>query len=488
MKKHTFLLLFCFTTASIFAQNWQTVVSNRSAFFYGPCSSSVRALLIDSTSYSGTDSILYSYRGMSDVCYYYPGCFHSNDTLWPGIKILISQNGDNIFFNNANDSIIIKTAASLNDTWRLFEMGNGDYISGAIDSIKFVPVLGIMDSVKNIKLTARNSSGTTIAHNINGHYIKISKDHGLVTSVHLFSFPNEQYEYSIIGLSNPALGLQNLTAREIFNLDTGDIFQYSDFEDHGLPNYSQDYKELKVLNKSISANLDTFNYTFDRQYYHYYKYFNWDTSYFVHDTEMAVIAISTYGTLNEFPNQVHQVNAWPNYGFTETIVDSTLYNLRRIKKLSDFFELNLNDSCYTYPVGHCIFPVDGYAEGLGHVSKLDWDGGLWPCHDYHLVYFQKGAETWGTPLDWPTILKIENNDLQNATIYPNPFTNTIEIRNLPSLKTVITISDETGRTILNQTGFPDGVLTIPANSLSNGIYFLNVQNDRGSLHSKLIKQ
>ncbi|MEO8087837.1 MAG: hypothetical protein ABI763_13520, partial [Bacteroidota bacterium] len=308
MKKYPLLLLFCLLTATIFAQNWQTVLSNRNAFFYGDCSSSIRALFVDSTSFSGTDSVLYNYRGIPDGCYYYPGCFHINDTLWPGVKILISQNGDNLFLNYANDSIIIKTRAYLNDTWRLFEMDNGDYISGEIDSINFVPVLGMMDSVKNIKLTARNSSGNTIAHTINGHYIKISKNHGLVTSVSLFNFPSEEYEYSIIGLSNPVLGLQNLTAAEIFNLDVGDIFQYSNHEDYGLPNHCQDYKELRILAKSVSANMDTLSYTFDSLFYHYYNLGNWDTSYFVHDTETVSIIISECFTLNEFPHQVHLVD------------------------------------------------------------------------------------------------------------------------------------------------------------------------------------
>jgi hypothetical protein len=86
---------------------------------------------------------------------------------------------------------------------------------------------------------------------------------------------------------------------------------------------------------------------------------------------------------------------------------------------------------------------------------------------------------------------IENveNDLK-ATIYPNPFDESINIsfESLIKNEVVIHIFDMTGREIVSKKYAPNQILTIPLNYISSGIYRLLVITDNLRFVASILKK
>ena len=83
------------------------------------------------------------------------------------------------------------------------------------------------------------------------------------------------------------------------------------------------------------------------------------------------------------------------------------------------------------------------------------------------------------------------DDMIDASIWPNPFTNTINIAlNEPLLGggLDITVYDLTGRLVYNRSFSPNPDYTISLNSLSNGIYLLKLETQARSFTTKVIKR
>ena len=79
------------------------------------------------------------------------------------------------------------------------------------------------DSVKYISLQLTDSLNNNLSSNINLFQIQIAKQIGLI------KFPTFEILFggggnieALIGCSNPAIGLQNLTAYNVFNMEVGD--------------------------------------------------------------------------------------------------------------------------------------------------------------------------------------------------------------------------------------------------------------------------
>lgn len=114
MKKNLILVFSIFTISNANSQNWQTVMSNRTALFN--LSSNILGIRIDSVSLSGTDSVFINFRSIDDDYLsqipLYPSSICEMDTSWIGAGIIIQSNGDNIFLTESMDSVTIRTKAN----------------------------------------------------------------------------------------------------------------------------------------------------------------------------------------------------------------------------------------------------------------------------------------------------------------------------------------------------------------------------------------
>ncbi|MCX6290647.1 MAG: T9SS type A sorting domain-containing protein [Bacteroidetes bacterium] len=495
MRRFTFFLISLFISTTAIAQDWQTVLSNRSACFefsnyqdiYN--AKELRVIKVDSIAMYGGDSMFFNYQTIRDM--YVGGssfaCYQLNDTGWIGSSILIKNNGDNVFFNEQNDSIIIKTLAGVGIAWRLFELGSGNYLEAEITSSQVETILGVNDSVKTILLNAKNNLGQPVIHAMNNKVIKISKQHGILTPYRFFYFPGDTTQFIVSGITNPDYGRQLLTKHDIYNFNVGDLFQWEGQQRlGGLQNWIHKYDETRVLSKVNSIGGDTTTYIFDNIHYNITQIYPNITYSYSHDSDTIAIQFNQWSSLDFLPNQLYSFSG--TFGIAEQFSDSSHYHDRSIRGQSDYLAYDSFYDCYSYPIGSCIFWNYYYADGLGNVAI--YDGTSFPaCIDYHMVYYDKGSETWGIPLNWPVILAVNKEIQPDLKIFPNPFDHVLNIdcSQLKMQVLKIKISDATGKVIKSLITHGQNQLRISTDDLSSGFYLLKLESERNTLHYKLVK-
>ena len=226
MKKIIFF--FILTLPGIFplvAQDYQTIRSDRIAYFFNQVGY-VSCIRIDSVTIQ-TDSVFYPFSNIRELD---DGCYTPFGSSWIGEKIIIKENGLNIFFNKDHDSIQLKTNALLNDSWTLFNLPDSIKIIATIIKQDTMSFMGLLDSVKSIGFQVYDKNMNLLDYVLNNMELKISKNYGFVSTFNFYFFPDfqisypfEQFEeYDLIGLSNPKIGVQNLTWFEVNDFQPGD--------------------------------------------------------------------------------------------------------------------------------------------------------------------------------------------------------------------------------------------------------------------------
>lgn len=482
------------------AQNYQAVNSEREYFYeyYIPLSSTLtRDIRIDSVATSAADSLFYNYNVIDNDPDLAWGCRTLNDTNWLGPLIVITSLGENIFFNRSLDSIIIKTRANIGDTWRFVKLPGGSYLEATLSNIVAESIFSVPDSVKYITLQAKNSANQNISSAFNGINLKLSKNFGLTSTLNFFKLPTDTTVYNLVGITNPDFGIMNLTANEIFDHNIGDIFQYITSWNN-ISSWFRAYEEFKVLSKNYSSALDSVTYGFDHTYYSITHTSPWDsTTWFYHDTSYSAYNISSSNYFNFLQGELFLydttfvIPAPGGYWEQNNNTASSYLNNRRIKITDAFYHISLSSNCLDADVGECIFPENSYAEGLGLVSSIDNSGGFTAqCHDFHLVYFQKASETWGTPLNWSAILSTGAElNAESIKIYPNPFADyiTIDFPNSSAKNLNVCLRNQLGENVLSETFLNQNHMEFSTDHISQGIYVLSVNTGRNIYYYKLVK-
>lgn len=220
LKKITFLSFILLSVVTS-AQNWQTVRLGENKFFEKN-GYPTQATRIDSVSLSGSDSIFYNFftHDNNGVCI---------DTLapsWIGRKILVENSGRNVFFNYFNDSVVIKTNAPLGSSWHLYDFASGDYFQATVTYSGLQLIGAASDSIKEISIVRKNSSGVIVSNVFNGKKITISQNNGIIGLFNMkyfpqvFLLPADTLNY----IYNPNLHL--LTRGEVYNYTIGDEIAY----------------------------------------------------------------------------------------------------------------------------------------------------------------------------------------------------------------------------------------------------------------------
>jgi len=490
-------LILLLSSANCFSQDWQTVTTNRVASFeftgdtyYSYQSKKIRIIKVDSIAVAGNDSLFFNYKSKRDEPNYY--CYQLDDTGWIGTSVLIRNNGDNIFFTQNNDSILFKTTEAVGSGWHFFKLGGGNYLLAGIVSAQIETVLGIADSVKTIMLMAKNSQGISITHPLNYRTIKLSKQHGILNPFRYFYFPNDTTHFELSGITNPASGKQLLTAREIYNFDVGDVFQWQGDSRSGNAGQQELVcDEWHVLSKNVFNGGDSVVYMIEKWHYRSFRFLSNPIAYsYTHIIDTTSFQYTTNGgSVDPWPNQWYTpVGAMGSYGLSEQFSDSAFYHNRRMREQSEYFVDNIFPGCITEMIADCLLWDYYYAEGLGNVAIEDWTQPP-NCVDYHMVYYQKGSDTWGTPANCPAILGEENIVKSPVKIFPNPFSEEINIE-VPSIKTgivTIEISDATGKIVQSVLADNATGLKISTENLSRGFYVISLRSKTINFHYRLVK-
>jgi hypothetical protein len=488
----TFLLIIGILNTS-WAQNYQLIYPTQEKHFDHLDNAlvsnlpTIESIRIDSIATSGSNTYYHNHQILSQTAYSGSCQITINDSSWIGHQVIVKPNGDYLFFNRNSDSILIKPAANLSNTWVVYTFPNNDYIEASVVSIENTTVLGTMDSLKTIVLQAKDNSNNNISHSFNNKEIRLSKNQGLVGFYNMTNFPLDTNVYNLIGASNPNMGIVNLTAAEIFDYNIGDELHIDDYYRSSFSPWEYDIIHIRriILNKVVSNNQDTLTYTVERCQN---RYINISATpmpdtIITLDTITEVIVLSQQTRLNHLSNEICS--------------DSLSYSIfsihpqlnKRTKRMNiEYYRTGVD--CWSIYVGF-FPPYHDYIEGLG--------GGYYNnpytvvgSDYYELVYYNKGGTTWGTPLNMncttnTSISKVANEE-NNISVHPNPASNytTITIQNfLPSEDWSFKLYDVTGKVLCSKKVQNNSFL-IEKNHLSSGIYFYQIDNKAKSYTGKVI--
>jgi hypothetical protein len=462
------------------AQHYQTVYSNKIAFFDNQ-SGNVKCIRIDSVRYDN-DSILFPFSNIQQIDY---DCFTPYGPSWIGEKVIMNDSM-NLFFNQKNDTIKIKINAVLNESWIAYELTDSTKIVARVINFDTLTFLGQLDSVKTIGFQVYDKTMTPLDSDLNDMTISISMNFGFIKTLNFFLFPDFEFnynsefleEYNLIGLSEPRLGIQNLTWFDVYDFQVGDevhILYESNFAMCGGDN-----GKSRTIDKYISRSdyPDSIVYEIDREQI-IQEFSPESTIEHSHHTIRTVITQNT--TFDHLPGEPI-VSEYLAHTYTMTNGDD-LY-----KTEPSVYEQiwPTQDSCWTnccYDGGYCYCH---YIKGLGG-PYCDCENNFmcFGSSTNRIVYYKKVEKTWGTPLILSDIPDI--NDYLGIEIYPNPTGEKIWIK-IPSSNLPLTFElvDLSGKTLLRRE-IKAEMTSFKLDEYLKGIYLYRIINENKIVyHGKLL--
>lgn len=485
LKQLGFLVaLFLSNLLIVCGQDWQTVRSGRIAYF-DKDQGWVKSLRIDSVKFD-KDSVLYP---MANIQQSGPNCFTPKGNSWMGKKVIIQNNGANLFFNNNNDTIRIKTRAKVGESWTLFEIKDSLKITAEVKSAEIQSVLGETDSVKTIGLKVYEKNTLVEHHYLSDKWLVISKNYGFEWTMNFNVFPEvpncSEFEilesFNLIGLTNPDRGVQNLTWLGIHDFQVDDELHVinNSWDWSVKPGYRNEINTIwKFLERKESK--DSVVYRIERKERIKKSIEKWDNiSYtYTHDTITQVFkANSLFDKLPGEPivtNYIANTNVMINEGaFIKKFLSD-----QPINKSSD-------DSCWHY----LIWDGGGqgfYFKGLGG-PYYAWNN-IISGDERALVYYKKGSTTWGTPLIITAVSDLEIED--EVKVYPNPASYFITIKNTSGRadKYMISMADLQGKEVVNKETVISADYRLDVSSLKEGVYLLKLQDGKKQVSRMIVKK
>jgi hypothetical protein len=472
MQKPLLILFLLFFSFFCRAQNWQCIKPYEKQYFIND-DHYLRGMRIDSVRVVGTDTILYPFNTpRGDYLH-----LDNKGGSWLGKKIVYKPDGTYLFDNLWNDTIIIKSQASLSDSWLMFTDTLGIYFEASVTSIDTMTVLSYLDSVKIIAITAKDSFGNIIAgHLANGKNIVLSKNNGLTQTIELYTFPyrkiNEDLSFmngnsvkagSSVSIKNFHLIKYNNPKRNtIFNYKVGDVLEY-------WSNTLQwDYNSY-VLDTIVAATIlpDGKLYSINRTLW---RIFPWTDSIVTTRYNYSLKADTNYPTIRPPENYMPEESPF-DVGMRYIINDTSFC------KQSDFYEW--------FGIGKGL-GSNGYAlkykEGIGllkyHVSNWSTGHGC----DTTLIHYYIDGKFCGD-MKFPAGIKSLRRGYE-IVIYPNPATDQLIIETGSKQPYTIFLQDMMGRTMKQQQGSGKTIMDVAG--LPAGVYSLKLCEGADCVYRKVL--
>jgi len=189
MKKLLPILVFLFAAESGYAQNWNPLDPGSRNFFvnnYGY----LKGMRIDSMIVHGSDLHYFPFRTLRSFSDGYFGVLETDTAgSWLGKVVIRKVDGMFLFPNYWDDTIKIKTLAAVGDSWLFYHDSSTIYYNAEVTGIDTMTVLGTIDSVKRILLTAYDGVNPLLSDSFNNAEIILSKNHGFFATMELYLFP-----------------------------------------------------------------------------------------------------------------------------------------------------------------------------------------------------------------------------------------------------------------------------------------------------------
>jgi hypothetical protein len=471
------------------SHEYQTVYSNRIALFENS-GKQIKALRIDSVKVD-TDSVFYPFATIQEVL---KNCFSPYKASWIGEKVVVKPDGTNLFFNRDGDTITLKTRARIKETWIAFQHADNFRVKATVQSIELVNFLGLTDSVKTITLSVIDQHENTLEHSLNSMELEISKTYGFVQTLNFYLFPDNTVRYptdrlkpyALVGLTNPKVGIQNLTWFEVNDFQPGDELHILD-ESSSWEGWNAEYG-YTITNKAKYKYLERIDYA-DSIVYLYSQKQSIETV-----TQDSYILEIFIDTLRSVVITNPSFDKLPGEPIIDDI-DMFAYNLHMSnetiltkKDPKDFERFSfINDSCLGMWAADGCLKNKTYFKGLG--------GPYYACtnccslggEERKLAYYKKGETEWGEKLVITGVSDIKTRN--ELLIFPNPADTYITISNPSNIKIKkIELFDFSGRIVQLWDANEWTGNSLNIQHISPGVYLLKTETDAWVKTEKLVVQ
>lgn len=445
---------------------------------------------IDSVVTAGSDLVYYPYHTTRGN-YLEGKVLDSTGGSWLGKRVIQQADGAFLFDNMWSDTVIIRTQAHAGDSWIFYNDTTSRYHIATVTAEDTMTVMGMLDSVKKIKLDSYTSSGPDLTDSINNFQVVFSKEHGFVTVMDLYTFPyhkpdtlfgrgvdyflDEVTGFSSMPPYNIALKntfslteLSNPTSDELYDWHPGDVFQVQNVCTDGYPCYI--YYDSIISRTAVSGGTQ-------------YGYVGWDAT-------MHIPRSGPYDWYHEYPYDTGSTSGTFFIGMGR-LVDTTLMPE---EVWQEFLQYQKEDTSvcikgwsydfYTsrvrgwgYATFHEVVPLTKhYKMDLGLISYSEGNLGTPPrLTDTGLIYYRKGTTSCGyynTSFPINNMLSVKTQERQSVTLIPNPVSNVLEITN-SSLINHVSIYNAIGQVLFEQ-NYNSEKATVDMKGFSSGIYFVRI--------------
>ena len=474
------ILVCCLTTTSLsaFSQDWQCIQPAAVSYFNGPF---LRAIRIDSIKASGNDLVYYPFRSLRisyDIPNFNPVAVDSNGGSWIGKTIRITPDGSTWFDTHWGDTVLIKTKATQGESWYFLTDPSSRHYIATVTAVDTMTVLNTPDSVKKITITTLQNGSpnpTDICHN---KTIILSKNHGLVRTFALHTFP-----YRPPGTSTFTLGADyNMEKRDviqgsvafydridftpptaalIYDFAAGDLFEYAS-EDNGSFTWTAD----TIVSRTLNGN--TLSYQINRGVRSFVPF---QTGY-AYNFSSPVLSMNgnsyPFMAPGDIPEERYNINSYSYYpdkagncGEAEFVVSNDFYLTP--------------EPCYHR---------DGFKPGYGKTYQYD-------CSDPSNAFDWEEEQIYslrnGLPCGQfePIINSISNIAFaSNLLVYPIPADDRLNMSATSPFTYQLT--DLSGRVILSGSGIAEA--TVDVSGLADGLYLIRIgsKESMGQVTRKLL--
>jgi hypothetical protein len=266
--------------------------------------------------------------------------------------------------------------------------------------------------------------------------------------------------------------------KDVFNFSIGDTFQYRlngcFFNCNGQNAYSNDY-QLIILDRFYSLSHDSLCYIISGNWLNY------------HDTIVisnldSPVLMAPYIHSFFYPRSIRGITRNAGCFERDTIYDDTTCNFRH----------------HTMAYGGCIgFGIDQRADyvdsvGVFYMQDTNGEGGYNdPSQNWklELLYYSKGSEKWGAPLDIPSFIP-EQLHKNIANIYPNPTYGELTFdMGFAQGGTILTIVNSLGQVMLTKIIAEDNhSIKMNVSQLAAGIFYVRIFKEGGPVNTaKFVK-
>ena len=485
------------TVTSIFSQDYQVINSKSYKIFSVPGEKYQnesfdfkRSLKVDSVHLLGEESVFYFSKEIGYLGDENGKCFTPKGNSFLGKLAKIDQAGNTVFLNFFKDSVLIKTQAVHNESWICFQKGDTS-VTGTVVSHQLETVLGKQDSVKIISFTYA-IKGVSSSHGIDSVNVKLSKTYGLVQAVNLNFFPNVPSYYKpflsvditpvqdfpyrthqLVGMSNPRLGLQNPSKKDLYDFNVGDEFHFVGGHNRNLSCQCTDVLNDTTIDRIIGKNIsgDSIVYKIAYRYKSSLTY------------KGVTTRTDIYDTVNFTVFQEMLIDALPYTPVSITEPSMLQYNMlidSLIKKKSD---LHLSSNASSSNSIYCEFSHHTQISETYNGCYLDRNPtnseSYGAATTHRCVYYKSKCGEWGSKI----VLGTQKIEVLDFAIFPNPSTGSFQITSQDNISSV-QIFDQHGRVVKTVPGNDAKVLFTDIND--SGIFTVEVNSNNKIGYSKVV--